>query len=176
MKPEVMNPSQVPAPPFVARQESATGRLGYGSLSLLFIASALALFFELVVIRYLSSQIRVFAYLQNLPLIASFLGIGLGVVLGRAPSSITRLFPLAAGVLFVLPRFAERLHLVHIAFPAADNSARGNWTFGVGWHALPDVFGFYLLALGCLALIVVFFVVLGGFVGEHLSRQRPQTG
>jgi hypothetical protein len=146
------------------------------SLLLLFLASALALFFELVVIRYLSSQIRVFAYLQNLPLIASFLGIGVGMALGRAPRSIARLFPLAAVALFVLASFAEPLHLVHIAFPTADNPAWGNWTGGVGWHAFLGVFGFYSLVLGCLALIVVFFVVLGGFVGEQLSQQRPLLG
>ena len=38
------------------------------------------------------------------------------------------------------------------------------------------MFGFYSLVLGCLALIVVFFVVLGGFVGEQLSQQRPLLG
>ena len=36
---------------------------------LLFLASSLALYFELVIIRYLSTEIRVFAYLKNLALI-----------------------------------------------------------------------------------------------------------
>ena len=44
----------------------------------LFIISFLALYFELIVIRWLSSEVRIFAYLKNLPLIASFLGLGLG--------------------------------------------------------------------------------------------------
>ena len=38
------------------------------------------------------------------------------------------------------------------------------------------MFGFYSLVLGCLAFIVVVFVVLGGFVGEQLSQQRPLLG
>ena len=46
---------------------------------MLFLASFLALYFELVVIRYLSTEIRVFAYFKNLPLISSFLGLGLGM-------------------------------------------------------------------------------------------------
>ena len=50
----------------------------------LFLASFLALYFELVVIRYLSTEIRVFAYLKNLALIASFFGIGLGMVSGAS--------------------------------------------------------------------------------------------
>ena len=51
----------------------------------LFLASFLALYFELIVIRYLSTEIRVFAYLKNLALIASFFGIGLGMVIGKPP-------------------------------------------------------------------------------------------
>ena len=43
-----------------------------GNAWMLFLASFLALYFELVVIRYLSTEIRVFAYLKNLTLIASF--------------------------------------------------------------------------------------------------------
>ena len=60
---------------------------------MLFLASFLALYFELVVIRYLSTEVRVFAYLKNLPLIASFLGIGLGMILGRVPKGLKRAFP-----------------------------------------------------------------------------------
>jgi hypothetical protein len=56
-----------------------------GTAAKLFLASFLALYFEVVIIRYLSSEVRVFAYLKNLPLIAAFLGIGLGMILGRAP-------------------------------------------------------------------------------------------
>jgi hypothetical protein len=48
----------------------------------LFLASFVALYCELVIIRYLSTEIRVFAYLKNLPLIASFFGIGLGMIVG----------------------------------------------------------------------------------------------
>jgi hypothetical protein len=38
---------------------------------------------ELALIRWTSGQIRVFAYFKNLVLISSFLGMGLGVALGR---------------------------------------------------------------------------------------------
>ena len=48
----------------------------------LFGISFLALYFELVIIRYLGTEIRVFAYFKNLPLIASFFGLGLGMAIG----------------------------------------------------------------------------------------------
>ena len=56
-------------------------------LLLLFLGSFLALYFELVIIRYLSTEIRVFAYLKNLALIASFFGIGFGWSWGIRPRS-----------------------------------------------------------------------------------------
>src|SRR5205823_12181759 len=45
--------------------------------------SLLALFFELLMIRWISSEIRVFAYFKNFVLIACFLGFGLGCYMSR---------------------------------------------------------------------------------------------
>ncbi|MGC2150718.1 MAG: hypothetical protein WA618_01640, partial [Terriglobales bacterium] len=47
----------------------------------LFLASLVTLYFELLIIRYASSEIRVFTNLKNLPLVASFFGIGLGMLI-----------------------------------------------------------------------------------------------
>jgi SAM-dependent methyltransferase len=49
----------------------------------LFIISFVALFVELMLIRYCGSQIRIFSFYKNVPLIASFLGLGLGCWLAR---------------------------------------------------------------------------------------------
>jgi hypothetical protein len=38
----------------------------------LFLASLVALYFELLIIRHLSTESRIFANLKNLPLVASF--------------------------------------------------------------------------------------------------------
>src|SRR3984893_12786814 len=78
---------------------------------MLLLANFLALYFELVVIRYLSTEVRVFAYLKNLALIASFFGIGLGMVLGKPPKSVGRFFPLVTAALFLLITFASPLGL-----------------------------------------------------------------
>src|SRR5213593_3789592 len=84
---------------------------------MLFLASFLALYFELVVIRYLSTEIRIFAYLKNLALVASFFGIGLGMILGRSPKTMKRFFGLFAGLLFMLITFAPILRLTHLPVP-----------------------------------------------------------
>jgi SAM-dependent methyltransferase len=48
----------------------------------LFIASFVALFLEIAFIRYVGSQIRIFSFYKNVPLIAAYLGLGLGCALG----------------------------------------------------------------------------------------------
>src|SRR5947199_3628240 len=90
----------------------------YGrNVLMLFLASFLALYFELVVIRYLSTEIRVFAYLKNLALVASFFGIGFGMILGKTPKKLRALFPIVAGSLFLLIAFAPLLKLTHLPVP-----------------------------------------------------------
>src|SRR5262245_1265837 len=60
--------------------------------------SALGLVVELLLIRWLDAQVRPLAYVKNLVLIASFLGLGIGFALSRSARS---LYP-AAVVLLVL--------------------------------------------------------------------------
>jgi hypothetical protein len=48
----------------------------------LFIASFAALFLEVALIRYTGSQLRVFSFFKNVPLIAAYLGLGVGCALG----------------------------------------------------------------------------------------------
>src|SRR5712672_3425641 len=59
----------------------------------LFALSFLGMFFEMLMIRWLSSEIRIFAYYKNFVLIACFLGFGLGAALCRR-----RVHPIAMAV------------------------------------------------------------------------------
>ena len=56
------------------------GGFRYSSLAVI---SVLSLFLEMMMIRWISSEIRVFAYFKNLVLVACFLGFGLGCYLCR---------------------------------------------------------------------------------------------
>jgi hypothetical protein len=147
----------------------------------LFLASFIALYFELVVIRYLSTEIRIFAYLKNPALIASFFGIGLGMLLERPPVALKRLFPLVAAILFLLMRFAPVLKLTHLPIPSADYvlitlqpvAPKGHW-FGLWLIGMMLV---YLTVVpGIMFLVTAFFVVLGGLVGERLKQLPSLQG
>ena len=49
----------------------------------LFWVSCFMLFFEILMIRWLSAEIRIFSYFHNLVLLFAFLGIGLGAGMAR---------------------------------------------------------------------------------------------
>lgn len=52
----------------------------------LFLVSFVVLFIEVMFIRYASSQVRIFAFYKNIPLISCFLGLGLGCFLRQGAS------------------------------------------------------------------------------------------
>src|SRR3984893_7247686 len=138
----------------------------------MFLASTVTLYFELLVIRYLPSEVRIFTNLKNLPLVASFFGIGLGMLLGNSRMRLKTVFPVATALLFLLIRFASPLHLSF-----GDMS----WEYSLG---SPDgliarvwsVIRFLVVVLGLSALIIVFFAMLGGFVGQFLKHLPSLRG
>lgn len=157
-----------------ASANSAGPFTGWRSAALLFLASFVALYFELVVIRYLSTEIRPFAYIQNLPLIASFLGLGAGMVIGKPMRGLKRVFPFLAAALFLLIAYSPALGLTHLPFAGPDTLI-----WDQRYSALPPgliVLRFIGVTLVITALVVAFFVVLGKIVGDYLARHRPLTG
>ncbi len=68
----------------------------------LFLASFLALFMEVMFIRWVPSYERVLAYFTNFVLIASFLGLGLGSMLARWRRELVRYEPLLVLLLVVV--------------------------------------------------------------------------
>ena len=59
----------------------------------LFCLSFLALFLELMVIRWEPAVVRLIAYYANLMLISSFLGLGVGAIIGKTRKSILGWLP-----------------------------------------------------------------------------------
>jgi spermidine synthase len=133
----------------------------------LFLASLAALYFELVIIRYVGTEIRVFTNLKNIPLIASFFGLGLGMILGRPRKTLLAVFPLIGLVLFSVTRYARWLHLANVDLIWTYDLSQGTDASLV--MKILAACRFLTLVLGISSLIVSFFAVLGGLVGEHLK-------
>ena len=133
--------------------------------------SLLSLFFELLMIRWISSEIRVFAYFKNFVLIACFLGFGLGCYLCRRRVNLLLIVvPLLTFTLIIkLPWDSLRVFIS--AIPAYVGASSQVHVWGV-----PSEFSFPLLA-AALAVIVPFFglicfifIPFGQLVGWYLEN------
>jgi SAM-dependent methyltransferase len=141
----------------------------------LFLVSFIALFVELMLIRYTSSQVRIFAFYKNVPLIGCYLGLGLGCFLARGDARHARSF-----LLWTIP--------VAVALSAgsllASNALGKLAAIGTSEHMLGDyvpqaadrareLASQLLMAGFCVATLVVItllFALLGRLLGEAFER------
>src|SRR5688500_9271897 len=66
-------------------------------MAAIFLISMFGLFLELMLIRWIGTEVRIFAYLQDTVLIVCFLGLGMGCFTSDKPVSLRGiLWPLAA--------------------------------------------------------------------------------
>lgn len=140
----------------------------------LLLLSILALFCELVVIRWLSTEIRIFAYFKNVPLLAAFLGLGFGFIWTDRKrdyyqwSAVGLLF--LSGVLAV----AFKLRLTYLTFVAPDQFL----LWGLQAHG-EKVVPLLITARNLLIMIAIFvlttsiFVGLGQRMGRLFSQLKP---
>ncbi len=124
---------------------------------------------ELALIRWTSSQIRVFAYFNNLVLIGTFLGMGLGVALGRRRPGLVYLV-LPTLLLVSLPlAFSDALGLVHLRFPDRSVSLWGGESFEADWFVFARNLAVFLSVFSG---IVAVFTCAGAALG-HLFPRLP---
>lgn len=139
----------------------------------LFLVGVLTLFAELALIRWLSAEVRVFAYFKNLTLIACFFGGGLGCLVGsRMRLRRVLFFPM----LLALVSLVTLPGLLGWDLITATNVFLGGlndmplWTFGRGhirWLPALSALAFLVVAF----LLVTFtFVPAGVLLGDRLQR------
>src|SRR5262245_19974167 len=126
--------------------------------------SALGLFAELLLIRWLDAQVRPLAYVKNLVLVASFLGLGIGFALARprrplSPEALALLaLTLSVGTWFAFP-------VTQVAGPAGPESNLG---VAVASGAL-ELAGFYALIGVVFALVTATLVPFGRIAGDAME-------
>src|SRR5262249_43091285 len=142
----------------------------------LFLISAAGLFLELLLIRWVSTEIRIFAYLQNTILVVCFLGLGMGCWDSRRPFALRSiLLPLAVLVtLLAIP--TTRAGLAEISSLLRGFSGLLIWD-GPEGMALNPVGGALLgviLTLGLMILMWEIFVPVGRLLGRIMA-DHPNT-
>ncbi|MGC2514472.1 MAG: hypothetical protein WA383_08110 [Terriglobales bacterium] len=147
------------------------------NLSTLFLASALTLFAELALIRWVATEVRVFAYVKNLALLLCFLGFGLGCAPARQrprwQTAATALIGLIAIVRLPWrgPQVMESLSQYLGAAQDVEIWAT---------RAVHDTAGF-LLAVAVTAILLLLITYIFIPIGQTVSRQielapRPLYG
>jgi hypothetical protein len=125
---------------------------------------------ELGIIRWSSGQVRILAYFSNVVLIAAFLGMGLGVALGRRRPGLVH-WTLPALLVVAVPfAFSGSLGLMHMRFP---DPVVHLWGAEVVKPAPLEFVRALAVFLGLFGGITVVFLCAGGIVGELFPRLRP---
>lgn len=143
----------------------------------LFLISLLGLFLEMLFIRWISTEIRIFAYLQNTILVVCFLGLGLGCFTSRQPVCLRRvLFQLALLVGFLAIPFTRRA----LGMTSELLSVLGDfviWNYALTSHPWKTVLSVIAGLFGALAVMILLldiFLPLGRLLGRWLD-DHPRT-
>jgi hypothetical protein len=151
-----------------ATLSAAAGAQGSPSARLALVTFSI-LVLELALIRWLGTQIRVAAYFANLVLLAAFLGMGLGVGLGRTKPTLARwALPTLALVSLVLGA-ATPLDLTYLKFPDPAISLWGGDVMGTWFQFVRSA----LVVVGCFWAIAAVFMMLGTLVGVYFDALPP---
>jgi SAM-dependent methyltransferase len=143
----------------------------------LFLVSAFGLFLELLLIRWVGTEIRIFAYLQNTILVVCFLGLGMGCLTCRQQASLRDVLTplLILAVLLAIPLTRTSLGKISEFLSVLGDLVI--WRPGVSTSIWTT--GFYVCSgLGltfCLMMLIWdIFIPIGRWMGRLLSdHPRP---
>src|SRR5437660_5558646 len=154
-----------------SRLEVSPEDLGSFSYRQLILVSVLSLFLEMLMIRWVSSEFRIFAYFKNFVLVACFLGFGLGCHLSRRRANLLLLVvPLTTLTLLIKLPWRSLRALMGL-IPALVGASSEVHVWGV--H--PE-FSFPLLAAAIAIIVPIFslmcflFIPLAQLVGWYLQN------
>lgn len=143
----------------------------------IFLISVLGLFLEMLLIRWIGTEVRIFAYLQNTVLVVCFLGLGLGCFTSRQPISMRdMLIPLLVlALLLAIPTTKEALRKISQLLSVWGDLII--WRYqqvSSPWRSL----GSLALGLGItyflMVLLLDIFVPIGRILGRLLD-EHPRT-
>lgn len=142
----------------------------------LFLISAVGLFLELLLIRWIGTEIRIFAYLQNTVLVVCFLGLGMGCWDCRKPFALRDvLVPLGVLVaLLAVPLTRAAVGEISTMLGGFQDFLIWSPTVSDGWLRYGRPVMGLALTLFLMALLWATFVPVGRLLGR-LMNEHPNT-
>ena len=155
-----------------SRLEVSPHDLGSFSYRQLILVSVLSLFLEMLMIRWVSSEIRIFAYFKNFVLVACFLGFGLGCYFSRRRVQLIAIVVPLLLLTIVLKTPISPLRRTMAALPQLIGGGVEVHVWGV--PSMPASWTGMLLALMVVvplfAVIATIFIPFGQLVGWYLEN------
>ena len=139
----------------------------------MFVVSVLLLFLEVALIRWLGTEVRIFAFLGNLVLVVCFFGVGLGCYLWKRELSLVKF---ALNLVLLVALVVNPLKLAWLDFrwigyllSGFEDSPIWFWKPGMPW--LESAAGFALMGV-LLYLVLWVFVPLGQLLGRCFEQSQ----
>jgi SAM-dependent methyltransferase len=140
----------------------------------LFLLSLLSLYLELLVIRWMSVDVRAFSVFKTFPLVTCFIGMGVGYA-SQHREKLFKMAPVALLVFCLLMKYFDYLGISELAFPS---------TSVFYWHEMlsagPRLWG--TVAVFMIVLIVLLagpfsvMACIGARIGALFDEQKPLVG
>jgi len=164
--------------PLGARAVAVPGVVTWQDVGLFWVSCSM-LFFEILMIRWLSAEIRIFSYFHNLVLLFAFLGIGLGAGMARRTPFVFISF-IQVLVLAVLLGLGQRLGPLSLTDLSLYLSIGSNFLI---WYNQPELVALDAVAalligsallVFVVSVITVFFIPFGQLLGRLFDEyERP---
>jgi len=137
----------------------------------LFLISCLSLFMELAVIRWISGEIRLFAYFKNLTLLAAFLGLAIGFALVGKGKDYRSVFPWLWGLFTILVLvFGYTTKFKALVYPGGGDEFLWFTADLSFWLSLLIFIGIIILFF---FMILFIFIPLGQATGVEMADHAP---
>jgi hypothetical protein len=132
-----------------------------------FVVSLLSLYLEILLIRWMGTEIRIFAYFSNLVLVVCFFGLGVGYATPRLRMGLGPAAWLVSLLLLLTHPLLEPLGFRRISEALASTDVN-TWTVPAA-EAAERILGFARLAL-LLLILALAFVPFGRLLGDYFAR------
>ncbi len=145
----------------------------------LFLISLVGLYLEMCFIRWVSAEIRIFAYAKNLVLLACYLGFGLGNFMARKRANMMLPLVLTTGLVVLIANPFELFDVNSITFAFSQFSDLqimhgATRTLTLSESLLFGSFGL-IWVLGLFLVLVLMFIPYGQLVGRYLNAYGENT-
>lgn len=160
-----MNEPPLASPAAAVGFRESVGAFITGVRLRIFLVSFTLLFFELLCIRWIPAYVRYLSYFTNFILLASFLGMGLGILAARRASFRFPSFPimlLALTAVVAVNRFELKISSTDVLY------------FGSGTHGFAQAESFILLPL-IFTFVAAAFIPLARTLGALFTQTAPLT-